>query len=238
MSVPLLTLNRATIGYDRRAILGGLDLTLDYGSFTGLLGANGSGKSTLIKTIIGVLPTVAGTLKFHERDGRAPVLGYVPQREALDPLFLVSSLDVVLMGLCGRVGPGRIIRPADREFANACLEQTGAGDLARRAFAELSGGQKQRVLIARALATKPDFLLLDEPTAGIDAAASQAITELLLHLYAERGLTILMVNHDLPAVRRCARDIVWISDGCVLHGPASALLTREKIEELLKLQLS
>ena len=166
-----------------------------------------------------------------------PVFGYVPQREALDSIFLLSSQEVVLMGACGRVKPGRFLGREEKDYAQKCLEEAGAGVLARRRFSELSGGQRQRVLIARALMARPDFLLLDEPTAGIDAAAAQAILELLGRLQRERALTILMVNHDLSAVRRAVESVIWLHQGKVLHGPVGELLSREKIEEIMELEL-
>ncbi len=233
----LLTLEDVAIGYDRHVVLRNVQLRVARGSFTGLLGANGSGKSTLIKTVIGVIPPLAGRIDFHPVAGHEPVLGYVPQRETLDPIFLLSSQEVVLMGACGRVGPGSFFGQPEHEWARHCLEQAGAADLRRKRFSQLSGGQKQRVLVARALAAKPDFLLLDEPTAGIDAAAAQSILELLRRIHEQQKLTVLMVNHDLAAVRQCARDVIWLHEGKVLHGSAGELLTRGKIEEILKLQL-
>jgi ABC-type Mn2+/Zn2+ transport system ATPase subunit len=233
----LLELQDVAVGYDRSVVLRDVQLRLRRGSFTGLLGANGSGKSTLIKTILGVLPPLAGRIHFSRVHGRDPILGYVPQREALDPIFLLSSFEVVLMGACGRVGPGRFFGRVEREWARHCLEQTGVADLAGDRFSQLSGGQKQRVLIARALAAKPDFLLLDEPTAGIDAAASQAIMELLRQIHAGHKMTLLMVNHDLGTVRKYVEQVIWLDEGRVLQGPAGELLTRDKIEEILKLSL-
>jgi ABC-type Mn2+/Zn2+ transport system ATPase subunit len=117
------------------------------------------------------------------------------------------------------------------------LRETGADHLSRRLFSQLSGGQKQRVLIARALATKPDFLLLDEPTSGIDAAARQAIMDLLRRIHQQQGLTILMASHDLPIVRAYANDVIWLHNGNVLQGPVAELLTPEKIEEILDLEM-
>jgi ABC-type Mn2+/Zn2+ transport system ATPase subunit len=169
-------------------------------------------------------------------EGVLPVLGYVPQREALDPIYLLSSLEVTLMGVCGRVGPGRFINRAERDWARRCLEATGAADLAPKQFSELSGGQKQRVLMARALATKPDLLMLDEPISGIDANASRAIMELLRQFHREQRQTVLMVSHDLNTVRRYATDAIWLHQGQILHGPVEHLLRREKIEELLDLE--
>ena len=110
-------------------------------------------------------------------------------------------------------------------------------DLSGKNFSQLSGGQRQRVLIARALTAKPDFLLLDEPTAGIDAAATQAIMELLRRLHEQQRLTILMVNHDLTAVRKAVEEVIWLHQGKVLFGPVGELLSREKIEEIMELEI-
>ncbi len=229
----LLKLERVAVGYGRHVVLSNVDLTLDRGAFTGLLGANGSGKSTLLRTLLGIQPPLAGRIEFVGRGGRPPVIGYVPQREALDPAFLVSVQEVVLMGACGRVGPGRFFPRAEKDWAHECLREVDAGDLARRRFAEMSGGQKQRVLIARALATRPDLLVLDEPTTGIDAGTTRAILDLLRRLNEQKGLAILMVNHDLPAMRRCVNDVIWIHEGRLLRGSVTELLRREKVEEFL-----
>ena len=235
---PLIVIKNLVIGYDNNPVLSDINLTIERGSFTGLLGSNGTGKSTLIKTILGILPPLSGEAAWHSIDGKPPVFGYVPQREALDPVFLLSSFEVALMGACGRVKPGCFMGKTERDWAHHCLESTGMADLSRKRFSQLSGGQKQRVLIARALATKPDFLLLDEPTAGIDAAASQAIMELICQLHTKQHLTILMVNHDLLTVRRTAQNIIWLHHGKVLHGPAAELLSREKIEEIMALEVN
>jgi len=234
----LLSLQGVSVGYGRHAVLQSVDLAVRRGSFTGLLGANGSGKSTLLKTILGILPPLAGRMEFRGQGGGQPVLGYVPQREALDSIFLVSCFEMVLMGACGRVGPGCFFNQSEKDWARHCLRETGADDLARKRFSELSGGQKQRVLIARALATKPEFLLLDEPTAGIDASATQSILELLRRLHSREQLSILMVSHDLPAIRRCAQDVIWLHQGKVLHGAVNDLLRREQVEAMLELELN
>jgi ABC-type Mn2+/Zn2+ transport system ATPase subunit len=236
-SEPLISLEHLDVGYDQTPVLRGVQLSLERGSFTGLLGANGSGKSTLIKTILGIISPLAGEITFGRIDNRKPILGYVPQREAFDPIYLVSSFEVVLMGASRRVGPGRRFNSVEKEFAMSCLRQTGAANQGRKRFSQLSGGQKQRVLIARALATKPDLLLLDEPTAGIDAAAAEAIMELLVGLH-KIGMTILMVNHDLHTVRRYVRQVIWLHQGKVLAGSVEELLSPQKIEQILELEIS
>ena len=212
---PWARLADAAIGYDAKPVLRGLTLDLPRGRFTAVVGENGSGKTTLLKTLAGILPPVGGRVEFSGASGATPVLGYVPQRDGLDPLWPLSAFEVALMGTYGRLGAGRGAGAAERQLARDCLAQTGAADLERKAFSILSGGQKQRVLIARALATQPDVLLLDEPTAGIDPETTQAVMEMLSRLHREQRLTILMVNHDLPLARRHATDVLRVADGKV-----------------------
>jgi ABC-type Mn2+/Zn2+ transport system ATPase subunit len=233
MDDALLTLDHVAVGYGRNVILPDVHLALRRGTFTGLLGANGSGKSTLMRTILGIAPPLRGRIEFSH--GNGSVLGYVPQKDTLDPIFLLSSFEVVLMGTAGRVRPGRRVSQQEKDWAHACLRETGADQLSRKLFSQLSGGQKQRVLIARALATKPDFLLLDEPTSGIDAAARQAIMEVLRAIHQQQHLTILMASHDLAMVRTYVQNVIWLHAGKVLQGPVGELLTPQKIEEILEM---
>jgi ABC-type Mn2+/Zn2+ transport system ATPase subunit len=233
----LLSLEHVAVGYGRQIVLPDINLSLRHGSFTGLLGANGSGKSTLIKTILGIIPPLGGRVQFGSVQGRPHVLGYVPQRDSLDPIYLLSSFEVVLMGTCGRVRAGHRISSTEKEWAHQCLGETGADSLSQKLFSQLSGGQKQRVLIARALATKPDFLLLDEPTSGIDAAARQAVMDVLRRIHEQQQLTILMASHDLPVVRAHVQHVIWLHHGNVLQGPVGELLTPQKIEEILDLEM-
>lgn len=203
------------MGYDGKAVLAGLTLALRRGEFTAVVGENGSGKTTLLKTLAGILPVVAGRVELTGTGGTLPVIGYVPQRDSLDAVWPLSAYEVALMGTYGRLAIGRTFTDAERRLTRECLAQTGAADLERKPFSVLSGGQKQRVLIARALATVPEVLLLDEPTAGIDPEATRAVMELLSRLHHERPLTILMVNHDLPLARRHATEVLRVADGQV-----------------------
>ena len=233
MNDSLITLDNLAIGYNRQPVLSGISFSLARGSFTALLGANGSGKSTLLKTLLGLLPPVAGSIQIA-----APVVfGYVPQALEFDPLFLLTGLEVALMGTYRRVGAGRFVSNHEREFVRECLRVTGAADFARKKFSELSGGQKQRVLIARALATKPDVLVLDEPTAGVDAAATHTLLEFISQIHVERNLTILLVTHDLPLVRKHAQQVVWLHQGQVLRGTAAELLSRERMAEIFEMEI-
>jgi ABC-type Mn2+/Zn2+ transport system ATPase subunit len=233
MSEPIITFDSLAIGYDGRAVLSGISLAIARSSFTAILGANGSGKSTLLKTLLGLQSPVAGRIHFES----PPVFGYVPQTVELDPLFPLTGFDVALMGTFGRVGPGRFPPHDERQFVRDCLRATVADGFAHKKFSRLSGGQKQRVLIARALATRPDVLVLDEPTAGVDAAATHALLEFISQIHVERKLTILLVTHDLPLVRKHAQQIIWLHQGQVLHGTVAELFTPERMAEIFEMEV-
>lgn len=228
----LLTLDRLSAGYGRSVVVGDVSFSLNKGSFTGLLGSNGAGKSTLLKTILGIIPALGGKFTWEAQAGKAPVVGYVPQRDSLDAIYLFSGREVAEMGVAARVPAGRSVPKQEKERVNECLKEVDALGFCDERFAHLSGGQKQRILIARALATNPDVLVLDEPTAGVDAAASRAIVELLKRLN-QGGMTVLMVNHDLPVVRELAQQVVWLANGKANFGPVDELLNAERMMGLL-----
>lgn len=233
MSDSIITLENLAIGYDGQAVLSGMSLAVARGSFTAILGANGTGKSTLLKTLLGLQPAVGGQIKITPPAG----FGYVPQAIQFDPLYPLTGFDVALMGTFGRVGPLHFPSRAEKDFVHDCLKATAADEFAKKKFSQLSGGQKQRVLIARALATKPDILVLDEPTAGVDVAATHALLEFISLIHEERKLTVLLVTHDLPLVKKHAQQIIWLHDGQVLHGSVAELFTPERMAEIFEMEV-
>ena len=236
MNPPIITLDNLAIGYDGQAVLSGISLAIARDSFTALLGANGTGKSTLLKTLLGLQPAVAGQIKMNSTGG-PPVFGYVPQAIKFDPLYPLTGFDVALMGVFQRVGPMKFPSRAEKAFVRECLHATAADDFAGRKFSQLSGGQKQRVLIARALATKPDILVLDEPTAGVDVAATRSLLEFISQIHQERNLTVLLVTHDLPLVKKHAQQIIWLHNGAVLHGSVAELFTPERLAAIFEMEV-
>lgn len=235
MNDVLITLDNLSIGYEGRAVLNGISLSIARASFTAILGANGSGKSTLLKTLLGLLPPIAGRIDMATSEGKPLMFGYVPQSVQFDPIYLLTGFEVALMGTFGRVRPGRFVPPAERLLTLECLGAVGAKEFASKRFGELSGGQKQRVLIARALATRPDVLMLDEPTAGVDPTATHAVLDFIWQIIREREITVLFVTHDFALVRDHAQQVVWIHGGKVDCGAANELLTAQGMAEIFEM---
>jgi ABC-type Mn2+/Zn2+ transport system ATPase subunit len=233
MTGSVITLEGLAIGYDGQAVLSGISLAVARGSFTAILGANGMGKSTLLKTLLGLQPAVSGQIKIQP----PATFGYVPQATQFDPLYPLTGFDVALMGVFGRVKPMQFPSRAEKDFVRDCLRATAADEFAKKKFSQLSGGQKQRVLIARALATQPDILVLDEPTAGVDVAATHSLLEFISQIHAERKLTVLLVTHDLPLVKKHAQQIIWLHDGQVLHGSVAELFTPKRMAEIFEMEV-
>jgi manganese/iron transport system ATP-binding protein len=204
-----------------------VDLELDRGEFVALLGPNGAGKTTLLRGIVRLIPVLSGTIDYGFDRAISP-FGYVPQRETLDPTFPLTVLEVVLMGTYARLPPLRWAGRAQRRRAALCLEHVGLRALAEQRFASLSGGQTQRALIARALAADPRVLLLDEPTAGVDAEATGAIMDIVHRLNRDEGLTVLLVTHQVRLLHGFASAVFWVQDGRVTRERADEALSPER----------
>jgi len=209
-SLPLVSLENVSLGYDSTPVVKDVNLAIYPGSLIGLAGPNGSGKTTLFRTILGLLPPIGGTLS---RNCPLSNFGYVPQSAALDPQFPLSASEVVEMGAYGRVRPYQFLPAMEKERVKEILHQIGLPQLAARSFFSLSGGQKQRMLIARALMVNPKIMILDEPLSGVDEESRRSIADLLTKLAREKGLAIFFSSHDLEMVQRVADSIVRIDKG-------------------------
>lgn len=222
----LLSAEGVTFGYGRTPVLDDVTLSLRTGEFVALVGPNGSGKSTLLKVLLGSLSPWSGSVRLlgerPERVDRARV-GYVPQRPTLDSEVPATVEEIVLAGRLLRRGWWRPLRREDHEFARHALESVGLDDLRRTPLNELSGGQQQRAFIARAFATEPDLLLLDEPIAGVDAESQRRFRDSLAHLIAEHGAGVLLVSHELSAVAQDLDRVIVLKRSVLFDGPPAEL---------------
>jgi len=208
-----------SVVFGQRPVLEDIGLEVAEGDYLGIIGPNGGGKSTLLKAILGLIEPASGTVAVF---GEAPkknkgVIGYVPQFADMDRHFPITLREVVLTGrLKQGMAPFFRFSREDKEIVGNLLEKVGLAELADRQIYQLSGGEFQKMLIARALAVHPRLLLLDEPTASVDAASRDQIFSLLAEL--NQSMTIILVTHDLLAVSSEVRSLACLNGRLVYHG--------------------
>jgi len=219
MTEPLVRLERATCAYAGVPVVVNADLEVSPGDFTGIVGPSGSGKTTLLRAMLGTVRPVAGAVRLR----RELAVGYVPQLETVDWNFPVTVSEVVLMARTrGRVLPWT--SSSERHEVGTVLERLGIAELGRRHLRELSGGQLQRVFIARALLRRPQLLLLDEPTSGVDVRTRHDVLHLLADLNAE-GLAVVLTTHDLNGIAAHLPHLVCLNTEVIGEGaPADVLI--------------
>jgi len=213
-----ISIHNLWAGYDNEIVLRDIDFTVYEGDFIGLVGPNGGGKTTLFRVLLGLLPPMRGVVEiFGEpiRKGRQYV-GYVPQSVEFDREFPIDVWNVAQMGRLGHRGLFHRFTDEDRKVVAEALRKVDMFDLRDRPIGELSGGQRQRVYIARALATEPKILLLDEPMANVDPQMSSTIYELLKELNDQ--ITIVMVSHDMTAISSHVKSVGCINRQLFYHG--------------------
>lgn len=223
---PAILLEDVSYAYDGAPVLEAVSLEVPRGSFAALIGPNGAGKSTCLRILLRILRPRQGRVEIFGRPpGRQDEpIGYVPQRVQIPGGFPLSVQEVALMGRYGRLGPGRRPRSEDRDEAWKALAMVGLADQAERRFADLSGGQQQRTLIARALAARPQLLLLDEPTAGLDPAARARFYVMVCDLQRARGLTLFCASHDVEVVATHADQVFLLDRTLRAAGPPAQVL--------------
>ncbi len=220
---PVVEIVDGAVELGGRPILRGIDLAVPEGEVLAVLGANGSGKSTLVRTMMGLVPVcrgevrLFGTRREQFRDWQR--VGFVPQRASAASGVPASVREVVASGRLSRRRPFRPRRRVDREAVTEALAAVGLAGKAKDGISTLSGGQQQRVLIARALASGPDLLVLDEPTAGVDVQSQQAFADALRTLVG-RGSTIVLVAHELGPLGPLVDRALVMRDGRVAYDGA------------------
>jgi manganese/zinc/iron transport system ATP- binding protein len=226
-----LAVHDLTVAWHRKPVIWDVEFEVPSGQLVGIIGPNGAGKSTVLKAIMDLVPKASGRVEIFGRSFAANRhrVGYVPQRESVDWDFPVSVLDVVTMGLYGRLGWFRRVRRSDRRAAQQALEQVGIGELAGRQISQLSGGQQQRTFLARALVQEADLYLMDEPFAAVDAATEAAIVGILQSMRAA-GKTAVVIHHDLQTAPSYFDSVVLLNMRVVASGPTATTFTRENLE--------
>jgi zinc transport system ATP-binding protein len=216
--------------YGHDPVVAHVDLAVAPGEFVALAGPNGSGKSTLLRLLLGLLRPDGGVVRCFDTDPRHVRdrwrIGYVPQRQVLAPDLPVTVQEVVATGMLVKRGWWRRPRTADRAAVAHALESVALAPLADRPVRDLSGGQQQRVLIAKALASEPELLVLDEPVAGVDVESQALFRDSLVHLVREHGAAVLLVSHELGAVADDLDRVVVMRRSVLFDGPPGELAER------------
>ncbi len=217
------------IGYNHRAVVSGIDLTLEPGEALALVGTNGSGKSTLLKTIMGLLPTVSGSCAvLDDAPGASPTrVGYVGQAHPTKFLLPLQAIDVVRMGRYASLGLLRRAGTRDRELVRSAMDEMGVSQLAGTPMRSLSGGQQQRVHLAQLMARHADLLVLDEPTNGLDLAG-RAAYRAMVAAALDRGASVVIATHDIADAQHC-HQVLLLAGRVVAQGTPDEVLTAEHL---------
>jgi zinc transport system ATP-binding protein len=203
----------------------------------GLIGPNGGGKTTLLKIMLGLLKPKQGTVKLFgqpiEKFNNWSKIGYVPQKAVnFDVKFPATVQEVVMMGRYGKRGLLHRITQEDKQVVQKVLEQVDMLGFSNRLIGDLSGGQQQRVFIARALATEPEVVFLDEPTVGVDVQTQEHFYDLLKKLNTQLNLTLVLVSHDIDVIAHEATELACINQNLVYHGTPKEFIKGDYIKNL------
>ncbi len=220
--MPIIDLHNVSAGYDDEIILRDVNLTIEPLDFIGVIGPNGGGKTTLAKLILGLIKPISGEVIVSDKIH----IGYLPQTGNTDRKFPVTAFEVVLSGLMSQKGfIGRYSRE-DKEKAGVILNTVGMSQFANKNAGELSGGQMQRILLARAIISTPQLLILDEPDTFVDNKFEHDLYELLKQL--NKQMAILMVSHDVGTITTYVKTIACVNRN--LHYHPSNIITQDQLE--------
>ena len=233
MSEAIVEFKDVTFSYNGRSALEHVSTHIDRGDYVGLIGPNGAGKTTLVKILLGLLQPKSGTVKLFGKDIRKfkdwHKIGYVQQKATnFDPTFPVTVREVVAMGRFAVRGAGRLLGARDHDMINDAIEMVGIYSLAHHHIGELSGGQQQKVFIARALASEPELLILDEPTTGVDANSQHEFYHFLHDLNSHHNLTLILISHDTDIVSTHVSKLLCINRTLMDKGCNLGFLTTHK----------
>lgn len=202
----MLTCKNLTIGYGSNIVLENINFNVEEGDYLCILGGNGAGKSTLMKTILGLTPAISGEKKLRDKHK----IGYLPQQTARQKDFPATVHEIVLSGCLANCGMRPFYNKEEKQRAIDKMELLGISNLSKRCYRELSGGQQERVLLARALCTSGNMLLMDEPTSGLDPEITAELHKLLGDLNKNEKITMVVISHDIASTLTYATKILYL----------------------------
>jgi iron complex transport system ATP-binding protein len=240
---PIIEIINLDFSYEDNQVLRNISLNISSGKITGIIGPNGSGKSTLLKLMSGIYRPQHGSVKVDgqllslwKRKELAQKIAVVPQDAYLPFTYTVSEM--IMMGRTPYLGFFEMEKDKDYQIAEDMMRLTHTLAFGERNFEQLSGGERQRVLIARALVQEPEILLLDEPTTHLDIDHQVEIMDLIAKLNQEKGLTVVLVTHDLNIASFYSHQLAFIKNGAlVAEGKPSEVITRENISTVYGLEV-
>jgi zinc/manganese transport system ATP-binding protein len=213
-------------------ILRDLSFAVKPGEFVGIIGPNGAGKTTLLRTLLGMVQAESGTIKF-QGDAHKPgssMLGYAPQSRQLDAETPLRAWDFVSFGLPHRFRPW--LTKQDRKNIQEVMRETDSERFANKPIGKLSGGERQRLFIAQALLRNPQILLLDEPTSNLDPGAQENLASMVYRINQERGISVILVSHDVNLIAKYAHRILYITKGQYAMGTVKQVLQSNVLTRL------
>lgn len=219
-----------TAGYDGKPVIRNVSFKLLEGDFLAIIGPNGGGKTTLFRTILGLIEPMEGSVRIMGlpiSEGQSYV-GYVPQNERIDPAFPILTRDVVLGGLRGRKGMRPFYTKEEKEMAEKAMAYAEIEDAADKRVSRLSGGQLQRVFLARAIASHPKILMLDEPTASLDPSMKDCTYDILRKLNKEAGVSVMVITHDMSSISHDVKRVACLNHRMVYSDKPE--ITQEMID--------
>jgi len=234
---PIISIDNVSFSYNKARVVENIHLEIKQGEYVGIIGPNGSGKTTLLRLILGLLRPQSGNIYLFGKPLKDITdwtkIGYIPQKAAqFDSHFPITVNEVVSLGRIAKKGLFGKFASNDYHVMDHVLEMAGIADLNQRLMSQLSGGQQQRVFIAKALASEPDILILDEPTVGVDVESQEKFYTLLSHLNKKEGKTIVIVSHDIDVIANEVSTIACINKHLVYHGAPKQFIKEDYIEKL------
>jgi zinc/manganese transport system ATP-binding protein len=238
-SSPVISAEGLEVGYDGRTVWRDATFRVDRGEFAAVIGPNGAGKTTLFRLLLGLLKPKRGTIRvLGDAPTRgSPRIGYVPQRHTIDNDTNIACVELVRLGYSGHRWGFSLSAAREREISLRALQAVHAESLADASLGSLSGGELQRVFLAEALVGNPDLLLLDEPLSNLDLKRTRELVELVNGLVRSRGVTALLVAHDINPLIQHLDKVIYVANRRVATGTPQEVLTSERLTALYEMHV-